>query len=51
MGQNRLNALEVLELLPRTNCRECGTATCLAFASQVAQGTRQPEECPYLTCS
>lgn len=48
MPRNRLNALEVLKLLPRTNCRECGVATCLAFASLVAQGRRQPEECPHL---
>ena len=48
MAPNRLNVLEVLKLLPRTNCKECGAATCLAFANLVAQGTRQPEECPYL---
>ncbi|MEJ2226599.1 MAG: DUF3786 domain-containing protein [Syntrophobacterales bacterium] len=27
--------MEVLKTLPRTNCGECGQATCLAFATQV----------------
>ena len=28
--------LEILKLLPKTNCRECGQPTCMVFASQVA---------------
>lgn len=48
MQRTRLNALEILKQLPRTNCRECRLPTCLAFAAQVAQGLRAPEDCPYL---
>jgi len=27
-----LSGLEIYKLLPKTNCRECGYSTCLAFA-------------------
>ena len=40
--------LEILKLLPKTNCRECGQPTCLVFATQVAEGGRGPEDCPSL---
>ena len=39
---------EILKLLPKTNCRECGQPTCLVFATQVAEGGRGPEDCPSL---
>lgn len=48
MARTRLNALEILKQLPRTNCRQCGLPTCLSFASLVAQGEREPEACPFL---
>jgi Domain of unknown function (DUF3786)/Putative Fe-S cluster len=48
MESRPLNALDILRRLPRTNCRECGVGTCLAFASQVVQGQKQLRECPYL---
>ena len=40
--------LEILKLLPKTNCRECGQPTCMVFAAQVAEGGREPEDCPSL---
>jgi len=40
--------LEVLKLLPRTNCRECGLPTCMVFAAQVAEGGRLADDCPRL---
>lgn len=40
---------EILKLLPRTNCRECGQPTCTVFAVQVAKGGREPEDCPPLS--
>ncbi|MFZ5809842.1 MAG: (Fe-S)-binding protein [Chloroflexota bacterium] len=40
--------LDVWSLLPRTNCRQCGEATCMAFAVGVIQQKRQVEECPPL---
>jgi ArsR family metal-binding transcriptional regulator len=41
--------LEILKLLPKTNCRECGQPTCRVFATQVAEGGRGPEDCPPLS--
>ena len=40
--------LEILKLLPKTNCRECGQPTCMVFATQVAEGGRESEDCPSL---
>ena len=41
--------LEILKLLPKTNCRECGEATCMVFAARVAEGAKGPEQCPPLS--
>lgn len=38
----------VYQLLPHTNCRECGEATCMAFAFGLIQGKRSLEDCPLL---
>lgn len=48
MSENRLAAMDVFKHLPRSNCRECGVPTCLAFAALVVQGQKQPGDCPYL---
>jgi len=40
--------LDVYELLPRTNCRACGEATCMAFAFGLLESRHWPEECPSL---
>ncbi len=32
-----LTGLEIYKLLPKTNCKECGFPTCLAFAMKLAQ--------------
>lgn len=37
--------LDIWELLPRTNCRQCGEATCLAFAVGLLQQKRELGEC------
>ena len=37
--------LDIWELLPRTNCKQCGEASCLAFAVAVLQNTRLLSEC------
>ena len=42
------NPMEIFKLLPRTNCRECREATCLAFAASVFQGKKSLDECPHL---
>ncbi len=40
--------LDVWSLLPQTNCRQCGEATCLAFAVGLLQQNRALTECPLL---
>jgi ArsR family metal-binding transcriptional regulator len=40
--------LEILKLLPKTNCRACGEPTCMVFAARVAEGVKGPEDCPPL---
>jgi len=48
-GAPRPGVLEILKLLPKTNCRECGQPTCMVFAVLVSQGVKGPEDCPPLT--
>ncbi len=40
--------LEILKLLPKTNCGECGQPTCTVFATQVAEGGKDSDDCPPL---
>lgn len=42
------NAMEIFQVLDKSNCRECGKATCLAFAGAVFTGQKQISECPKL---
>jgi len=44
-----LNALQIYKLLPRTNCKECGLATCLAFAMRLAAKQAELDSCPYVS--
>jgi len=44
-----LSGLDIYRLLPKTNCRECGFATCLAFAMQLAKKAVRIDKCPYLS--
>jgi acetyl-CoA decarbonylase/synthase complex subunit gamma len=43
-----LKALDIYKLLPKTNCKECGFPTCLAFAMKLAAGKVDVEKCPCL---
>lgn len=40
--------LEIFKLLPRTNCKECGYATCMAFAAALSKGNAGIPACPEL---
>lgn len=42
-----LTGLQIRKLLPNTNCKECGSNTCLAFAMKLAGKKAQLSECPY----
>ena len=44
-----LSGLDIYKLLPKTNCRQCGLATCLAFAMQLAKKTLPIEKCPFIS--
>lgn len=43
--------IEILKLLPKTNCRKCGQPTCMVFAAQVMEGGREVEHCPEIAPS
>jgi ArsR family metal-binding transcriptional regulator len=47
-GAPRPQMIEILKLLPKTNCRECGEATCMVFAARVIEGAKGVEDCPFL---
>ena len=36
------------KVLPRTNCKDCGFATCLAFAGMVASEKLPLKNCPHI---
>ena len=40
--------IEILRLLPKTNCRKCGELTCTVFALRAAEGIKGTEDCPDL---
>ena len=40
--------IEILKLLEKSNCGDCGKPTCLAFAGAVFKGERRLDECPRL---
>lgn len=42
-----LTGLQIQKLLPKTNCKECGSNTCLAFAMKLAAKKADLSECPY----
>lgn len=48
-GLPRPRLLEILKLLPKTNCRKCGQPTCMVFAAQAAEGGKGALDCPELT--
>ena len=46
VGAPKPKLIEILKLLPKTNCKECGEVTCMVFAARVAEGVKGPEDCP-----
>jgi hypothetical protein len=42
------NAMEIFKLLDKSNCRDCGEKTCLAFAGAVLRGQKRIDQCPRL---
>lgn len=44
----KASILNILKILPKTNCRECGFTTCMAFATMLSQQQTIPGRCPYM---
>ncbi len=44
-----LTAMGIYKTLPKTNCKECGLPTCMAFAMQVAAKQKALTECPHVS--
>ena len=43
--RNLPSAIDILKLLPRTNCRQCGYTTCLAFAAALRSSDADVDDC------
>ena len=44
-----LTGLDIFKQLPKTNCKDCGSPTCLAFAMAMANGKASLDMCPHAT--
>ena len=44
-----LTGIQIFQMLPKTNCKECGVPTCLAFAMNLASGKAELDSCPYVS--
>jgi acetyl-CoA decarbonylase/synthase complex subunit gamma len=44
-----LTGIDIFKQLPKTNCRECGQPTCLAFAMKLAQKQASLDQCPHVS--
>lgn len=46
-----LTGLDIFKKLPKTNCKDCGQTTCLAFAMAMATGKASLDQCPHVSAS
>jgi acetyl-CoA decarbonylase/synthase complex subunit gamma len=44
-----LNGIQIFKMTPKTNCKDCGSPTCMAFAMKVAQGAVDISACPHMS--
>ena len=44
-----LTGIAIFKLLPKTNCKDCGDPTCLAFAMKLAAGKAELSACPHVS--
>ncbi len=49
MTRKLKNTLEIYQLLEKSDCKQCGEKTCLAFAGAVFLERRQLQDCPRLS--
>ena len=43
------STMEILKLLPKTNCKDCGEKTCLSFAVLVFKNQKSLNQCPHIS--
>lgn len=44
-----LTGIQIYKYLPKTNCKECGQPTCLAFAMKLASSQAELSACPHVS--
>ncbi len=44
-----MTGIQIFKLLPKTNCKDCGLPTCLAFAMALASGKAELDACPHVS--
>jgi len=49
--KGEVKAKDILNYLPKTNCRDCGLPTCFAFAVALLEGQKHLQDCSDLTKS
>ena len=48
-GAPKPKLIEILKLLPKTNCKKCGAPTCMVFATRLMEGGGGADDCPELS--
>lgn len=41
--------MDIFRLLPRTNCKQCGYSSCMAYVAHLREGEADLSQCPYLS--
>lgn len=44
-----LKGIDIFKLSPKTNCKDCGCPTCMAFGMKVAAGALTVDKCPHMS--
>jgi len=47
--KGEIKARDIVEFLPKTNCRDCGLPTCFAFAMALTKGQKRLKDCSALS--
>jgi len=47
--KGEIKAKDIVDFLPRTNCRDCGLPTCFAFAMAMLKGQKRLKDCSALS--
>jgi ArsR family metal-binding transcriptional regulator len=47
--KGEIKARDIVDFLPRTNCRDCGLPTCFAFAMAMVKGQKHLKDCSALS--